>query len=98
MDVIPGSPAYQAGAGPGMKLVAVNGRRWSKQGLRDALRASHNSQQSLELLVEDAQFFKTLSIPYHGGEQNPHLERITGQDDLLGKILEPRTGPQATKP
>ncbi len=98
VDVIPGSPAYQAGAGPGMKLVAVNGRRWSKQGLRDALRASHNSQQSLELLVEDAQFFKTLSIPYHGGEQNPHLERITGQDDLLGKILEPRTGPQATKP
>ena len=98
VDVIPGSPAYQAGAGPGMKLVAVNGRRWSKQGLRDALRASHNSQQSLELLVEDAQFFKTLSIPYHGGEQNPQLERITGQDDLLGKILEPRTGPQATKP
>jgi predicted metalloprotease with PDZ domain len=97
-DVIPGSPAYQAGAGPGMKLVAVNGRHWSKQGLRDALRASKNSQQSLELLVEDAQFFKTFSLPYHGGEQNPHLEQIAGQDDLLGKILEPRTGPQATKP
>jgi len=98
VDVIPGSPAYLAGAGPGMKLVAVNGRGWSKQGVREALRASQNSQQSLELLVEDAQFFRTFAIPYHGGEQNPHLERVAGQDDLLGKILESRAGPSAAKP
>ena len=29
-DVIYGSPAYLAGIGPGMKLVAVNGRAWSR--------------------------------------------------------------------
>ncbi len=81
-----------------MKLVANNGRGWSKQGLREALRASQNPQQSLELLVEDAQFFRTFSIPYHGGEQNPHLERVAGQDDLLGKILESRAGPAAARP
>ena len=28
-DVITGSPAYEAGIGPGMKLLAVNGRKWS---------------------------------------------------------------------
>jgi predicted metalloprotease with PDZ domain len=33
-DVIPGSPAYTAGIGPGMKMIAVNGRKWSKDVVR----------------------------------------------------------------
>jgi predicted metalloprotease with PDZ domain len=27
IDVVPGSPAYRAGLGPGMKVVGVNGRK-----------------------------------------------------------------------
>jgi predicted metalloprotease with PDZ domain len=87
-DVIPGSPAYDAGIGPGMKLVAVNGRRWSKHVLRDALRASLEKEQHIDLLVENAEFFKTYSITYSGGEKYPHLERAEGPD-LLINILNP---------
>jgi predicted metalloprotease with PDZ domain len=87
-DVIPGSPAYTAGIGPGMKLVAVNGRRWSKDVLRDTLRTSKENQQPIELLVENAQFFKTYSVAYHDGERYPHLERAAGPD-FLGDILKP---------
>jgi len=89
-DVISGSPAYVAGIGPTMKLVAVNGRRWSGNVLRDALRASHNSNAPIDLLVENAGFFKTYSIPYHDGLRYPHLER-NGNADLLGAILLPLT-------
>jgi predicted metalloprotease with PDZ domain len=89
VDVIPGSPAYTAGIGPGMKLVAVNGRRWSKEVLREALRATKTSDAPLELLLENRDFFKTYSINYHGGEQYPHLERSEGED-LLSKIGAPR--------
>jgi predicted metalloprotease with PDZ domain len=87
-DVIPGSPAYAAGVGPGMKLVAVNGRRWSKDVLRDTLRTSKQDKQPMDLLIENAQFFKTYSIPYYDGEKYPHLER-TGGLDVLGDILKP---------
>ena len=87
-DVIPGSPAYDAGIGPGMKLVAVNGRRWSKHVLRDALRASLEKEQHFDLLVENAEFFKTYSIIYSGGEKYPHLVRAEGPD-LLINILNP---------
>ena len=87
-DVIPGSPAYDAGIGPGMKLVAVNGRRWSKHVLRDALRASLEKEQHIDLLVENAEFFKTYSIIYSGGEKYPHLVRAEGPD-LLINILNP---------
>ena len=89
-DVIYGSPAYAAGIGPGMKLVAVNGRAWSKDVVRDALRESKDSKQPIDLLVENAKFFKTYSIAYHDGIRNPHLERSQGPD-VLGELLKPLT-------
>jgi len=89
-DVIYGSPAYAAGIGPGMKLVAINGRACSRDVLLDALRTSKDSQQPIDLLVENAKFFKTYSIAYHDGIRNPHLERIQGLD-VLGEILTPLT-------
>ncbi len=89
-DVIYGSPAYAAGIGPGMKLVAINGRAWSKDVLLDALRASKDSKEPIDLLIENAKFFKTYSIAYHDGMRSPHLERAEGAD-VLGEILTPLT-------
>jgi len=89
-DVIYGSPAYAAGIGPEMKLVAINGRAWSKDVLLDALRASKDSKEPIDLLIENAKFFKTYSIPYHDGIRSPHLERAGGAD-VLGEILTPLT-------
>lgn len=88
-DVIVGSPAYQAGLGPGMKLLAVNGRKWSLPILREALKAAQGSGGPIELLAENAQFFKTYTISYHDGDRNPHLERVSNEPDVLGAILKP---------
>jgi predicted metalloprotease with PDZ domain len=90
-DVIVGSPAYQSGLGPGMKLIAVNGRRWSPPVLHAALKEVQEGDRSIELLVENAQFFKTYSVVYTDGEKNPHLERVSVQPDILGDILKPMT-------
>lgn len=90
-DVIVGSPAYQAGIGPGMRLVAVNERKWSPESLHAAINAAQGSNQPIELLVENAQFFKTYKVDYHNGEKNPHLERVSDQPDILGDMLKPMT-------
>ena len=90
-DVIVGSAAYKAGIGPGMHLVAVNGRKWTPEILRDAMREAKGSEKPIELLIENAQFFKTYSVNYHEGEKYPHLERTQGQPDVLGDILKPLT-------
>jgi predicted metalloprotease with PDZ domain len=92
VDVIPGSPAYQAGLGPGMKLLAVNGRRWSGGEIRQALRSAQKDHQPIEVIVEGGQFFKTYSIPYYEGEKIPHLERMESKPDWLGNILKSSTG------
>jgi predicted metalloprotease with PDZ domain len=88
-DVIPGSPAYAAGLGPGMKVIAVNGRRWSKDVMRAALREAMHNQTPIAVLAENADYFKTYQVDYHGGERYPHLVRAEGQSDVLGDIITP---------
>jgi len=90
-DVEVGSPAYKAGLGPGMRLVGVNGRKWTPPLLHQAIKAAQGNQQPIDLLVENAQFFKTLSVDYHDGEKNPHLERVANQADVLDEVLKPLT-------
>lgn len=89
-DTVEGMPAPLAGIGPGMKLTAVNGRRFSKDVLRDALQAGKNGSAPLELLVENTDYFKTYKLDYHGGEKFPHLVRDETKPDLLSDIIKPR--------
>jgi predicted metalloprotease with PDZ domain len=86
-DTIEGSPAARAGIGPGMRLVAVNGRKYSSDVLREALKAGKNSAEPLELLVENTDYYKTYKLDYHGGEKYPHLVRDESKPDLLNDIL-----------
>lgn len=90
-DIIPGMPAAKAGIAPGMKLIAVNGRIWSKELLHAALKETKNSSQPLELLLENDEFIRTYRLDYHGGEQYPHLERIPDTPDLLEQTIKPLT-------
>ena len=89
-DTIVGMDAAHAGVGPGMKIVAVNGRRFSFQVLRDGLSASKGNSQPLQLLVEDTDYFRTFNLDYHGGEKYPHLVRDESKPDLLTDIIRPR--------
>lgn len=86
VDTVEGLPASKAGIGPGMKVLAVNGRKFSKIILRDALKAGRNDSSPLELLVENAEYYRTFKIDYHGGEKFPHLEREESKPDLLSEI------------
>ncbi|MEX0878855.1 MAG: PDZ domain-containing protein [Thermoanaerobaculia bacterium] len=92
-DVVPGMPAAEAGVGPGMKLVAVNGRRYSTKGLREAVRAARDNKNPIELLVENVDTFQTCRVEAHGGERYPSLKRDPSRPDLLSAIARPLTRP-----
>jgi predicted metalloprotease with PDZ domain len=91
-DIIPGSVADRAGLAPGSVLVAVNGRKWSKVLLDDALRASVAAPVTIELLVQNDDVFSTVGLPYQGGARYPRLERAGGTRDLLSEIARPLAG------
>jgi predicted metalloprotease with PDZ domain len=90
IDVVPGKAADTAGVGPGMKLVAVNGRRWSAERLRQAVAATRQGEP-LRLLLENGDYFETVALDYAGGEKYPHLERESSKPDLLADIFRPRS-------
>lgn len=92
-DVIPGSPAAQAGIAPGMRLAAVNGRRWTPDILRDAIRRAKGKTGAIELLVENEEFFQTYRLDYHDGERYPHLERAEANADVFTEIAKPKALP-----
>jgi predicted metalloprotease with PDZ domain len=86
-DTIEGEAAAKAGIGPGMKVVAVNGRRFSPEILRDAIKVAKNGTAPIDLLVENTDYYKTYRLDYHGGETYPHLMRDDSKPDLLTDIL-----------
>jgi predicted metalloprotease with PDZ domain len=86
-DTIEGEAAAKAGIGPGMKVVAVNGRRFSPEILRDAIKVATNGTAPIDLLVENTDYYKTYRLDYHGGETYPHLVRDDSKPDLLTDIL-----------
>ena len=90
IDTVEGLPAAKSGMAPGMKVVAVNGRHYSAEVLRDALKAGKTSREPLHLLVEMDEYYKTFDLDYHGGERYPHLVRDEAKTDLLTDIYKAR--------
>jgi predicted metalloprotease with PDZ domain len=90
IDTVEGMPAAKSGIGPGMKLVAVNGHRFSVENLSEALNMGKNSSEPLELLVENTDYYKIYKLDYHGGEKYPHLVRDESKPDVLSEIIAPK--------
>jgi predicted metalloprotease with PDZ domain len=86
-DTIEQMDAAHAGIGPGMKILAVNGRRFTPQLFRDALHEGKNASQPLQLLIENTDYFRTFILDYHGGEKYPHLVREESKPDMMTEII-----------
>jgi len=72
-----------------MKVVGVNGRVYTPELLSDAIIASKNGSEPIQLLVVDDDYYKTCLIDYHGGDKYPHLVRNQDKLDYLDEILKP---------
>jgi predicted metalloprotease with PDZ domain len=90
-DLVPGSPADLAGVSPDSHLIAVHGRRYSKELLQEALQSGGTDERSMKLLVQKDDSLLNLDSRYAGHSRFPHLERDTTRADTLSAILSSRT-------
>ena len=90
IEVLWGSPAFQAGLTNGARIVAVNDLAYSGDVLKDAIRSARGARTPIELIVRTGDHYRTVRLDYHGGLRYPHLERDTSQPALLDAILAPR--------
>lgn len=88
-DVQWDGPAFQAGLVPGLTIVAVNGKAFSADALKDAVTAAKGGTAPIELLVKNEDTYTTYRVDYHDGLKYPHLVRGTGKD-LFDAIAAPR--------
>ena len=88
-DVRWDSPAFKAGIGSGSTVVAVNGLAYDKDVLDEAVTAAKTGAP-IELMLRDFDVYRTIKLDYRGGLRYPHLERIPGRADWLGRILAAR--------
>jgi len=89
-DVDLDGPAGKAGIGPGMQLLAINGLRYSAEVLRGAIKDSKSVARPMTIEFQNDDVVKTVSVDYHGGTREPHLERDSSKPDVLAQILASR--------
>lgn len=89
IDVMHGGPAYNAGIGPGMKIVAVNGAQYGPDALRVAIDSAKTATQPIQLIVSNGAQFQAVAVDYHDGLQYPHVVRDASRPDYLGDITRP---------
>jgi predicted metalloprotease with PDZ domain len=88
-DVLKGGPSDKGGIGPGMKIVAVNGRAYTPDVLKAAIHDTKESGPAVELIVLNTGYYKVIKLDYHDGERYPLLERVSSVPDRLDDILKP---------
>jgi predicted metalloprotease with PDZ domain len=84
-----GSPSFKAGVTPDMRIVSVNGKSYTAQGLREAILDAEKTKQPLELQFRRGEDYKSFSIPYFDGLRIPSLQRVDGTPARLDDILAP---------
>ena len=86
--VTPNGIADQAGLADGMKILGVNGMKFTPKRFDEALEDTPTNN-GMQLLVEEGEAYRVVSLKYAGGPKYPSLRKIDGQQDWFGAICSP---------
>ena len=84
-DVAPALPGDKAGLAPGMHVLGVNSKKFSRERLDDAL-ADSVARRKIEFLLLDGEQFRTVTVDYADGLRYLELVRQPERPDVLGAI------------
>jgi predicted metalloprotease with PDZ domain len=88
--VIWDSPAFETGLDVGDTIVAVGGREYSDDRLKDAITANKGGAAPVALLVKSGTRYRDVRIDYRGGLRYPKLEKTGAGEGGLDRLLAPR--------
>ena len=98
IDANPDLPGAAAGILPGMRLTAVNGKRYSPAAIREALTSAKRTGATIALQSEFGDDLETHRIEYRGGNRYAWIVRNPKGPDYLSDILAPRIRSTAAAP
>jgi predicted metalloprotease with PDZ domain len=83
-------PAFNVGVTVGTQIVAVNGRTFSGDALKQAIKSAANNGPAPQLLIHDGDVYRTVVLDWHGGLRYPRLEKVGKGQGSLDALLAPR--------
>src|SRR5689334_4476745 len=84
------SPAFNAGITVGTEIVAVNGRKFTGDALKQAIKSAGAGSAAPELLIHDGDVYRTVTLDWRGGLRYPKLEKVGKGPGTLDALLAPR--------
>ena len=94
-DVRWAGPADKAKIAPGQKIIAVNGKIFSADVLKAAIKDAKGKTEPIHFILQSDNFVTMADVDYHDGERYPSLVRVEGTPAYLDDITKPLTTPQA---
>lgn len=89
MSVLWDSPAFNAGLTVGSELLAVNGRKFDGDAIKQAIKDAANGGAAPQLLIHDGDVYRTVALDWHGGLRYPRLEKVGKRPGTLDALLAP---------
>jgi predicted metalloprotease with PDZ domain len=83
------SPAFNAGLTIGSEIVAVNGRKFDGDAIKQAIKEAAGNGPAPELLIHDGDVYRTVKLDWHGGLRYPRLEKVGKGPGTLDALLAP---------
>lgn len=80
-------PAFNAGLDVGTDIIAVNGRGFSEEALKQAVTIAKGGKEPINLIVRNGDRFREVAIDYHGGLRYPRLEKTGSGEGGLDRLL-----------
>ncbi|MES2327032.1 MAG: peptidase M61 [Pseudomonadota bacterium] len=84
------SPAFNAGITIGSEIMAINGRKFDMDAIKQAIRDAAGNGPAPELLIHDGDVYRTVKLDWHGGLRYPRLEKVGTAPGTLDALLAPR--------
>ena len=84
------SPAFAAGLTNGDIIVALDGETFDNGQLGERIDSAAKTRKPIELLIRHGNQYRTVSIPYFGGNRYPRLERSRSAPGWLDQLLLPK--------
>ena len=89
-QVIWDSPAFEAGLTNSDIIIALDGETFDAAALGQRITSAVATRKAIELLIRRGDQYRTVMIPYFGGNRYPRLERTTGTAGWLDQLLQPK--------
>jgi predicted metalloprotease with PDZ domain len=88
-DVRWNGPADKARIAPGSKIIGVDGKVFSGDVLKAAIREAKGKSEPIHFILQADAYLSTADVDYHDGERYPVLQRVEGMPAYLDDITKP---------